>query len=249
MNTLRRRWMVGCAAGVGLAQLSLLGDTVNPAKGHIVLLGDSILDNKAYVGNGPAVIDQVKQVMGPDWQATLLAVDGSRTGDVLQQIERIPSTATHLMISSGGNDALWNQAILQEEVSIALEAFQKLAALQLRFGKEYETMLRAAMNKVPNVAVCTIYDPNFVELLRQQVSVAALSVFNDRIMRNAFQQGLPVIDLRSLFRDKADYANPIEPSSQGGLKIAKVIRQIVLQHDWGLKQSRVYGATLDEVQP
>ncbi len=246
MKTLRRRWMVGCAAGVGLAHLPLLGETM---KGHVVLLGDSILDNKAYVGNGPAVIDQVKQVMGADWQATLLAVDGSRTGDVLQQIEQIPSSATHLIISSGGNDALWNQAILQEEVSIALEAFQKLAALQLRFGKEYETMLNAAKKKVPSVAVCTIYDPNFNELLRQQVSVAALSVFNDRITRNAFQQGLPVIDLRSLFREKADYANPIEPSSQGGMKIAKVIRRIVLQHDFADKQTRIYGGTRDEVQP
>ena len=46
---------------------------------HIVLLGDSIFDNAAYVNGGPDVIRQLKSISPKDYQATLLAVDGSVT--------------------------------------------------------------------------------------------------------------------------------------------------------------------------
>jgi hypothetical protein len=35
--------------------------------------------------------------------------------------------------------------------------------------------------------------------------------------------GYAVLELRELFTDEADYANPIEPSAQGGDKIAQVL--------------------------
>ena len=37
-------------------------------KGHVVLLGDSILDNKPYVGNDPCVIEQIQAEVGSDGQ-------------------------------------------------------------------------------------------------------------------------------------------------------------------------------------
>jgi hypothetical protein len=48
-------------------------------------------------------------------------------------------------------------------------------------------------------------------------------VFNDVILRVAFESRLSVIDLRLVVVDPADYANPLEPSSQGAEKIAKSI--------------------------
>jgi hypothetical protein len=53
---------------------------------HVVLLGDSILDNGAYVGTGPAVIDQLAAGLQAGSRATLRAVDGSMTQDVAQQL-------------------------------------------------------------------------------------------------------------------------------------------------------------------
>src|SRR3712207_7657631 len=44
---------------------------------HVVLLGDSIFDNKSYVGGGPDVIAQVRDDLPPGWKATLCAVDGA----------------------------------------------------------------------------------------------------------------------------------------------------------------------------
>src|SRR5215213_7382017 len=72
---------------------------------HVVLLGDSSLDNQAYVLRGQAVLDHLRRVALKDWQVTLLAVDGSRTGGVARQLAQVPAGATHLVLSIGGNDA------------------------------------------------------------------------------------------------------------------------------------------------
>src|ERR1035437_7957649 len=80
---------------------------------HIVLLGDSIFDNAAYVNGGPGVITQLRSILPQDWQASLLAVDGSVTTDVITQIPKIPAVATQLIVSAGGNDGLSRADILE----------------------------------------------------------------------------------------------------------------------------------------
>jgi hypothetical protein len=100
---------------------------------HVVLLGDSIFDNTAYVDGGPAVITQVQERLPPGWQATLLAVDGSITSDVF-----------------------------------------------------------------------------------------------------------PLIDLRLVCNEAADYANPIELSVAGGAKIARAITRLVTQHDFTQHRTTVF---------
>ena len=74
--------------------------------GHIVLLGDSIFDNAAYVPGEPDVVSQVSAKLPHGWRATLCAVDGAVTRSVEQQLQDIPIDATHLVVSVGGNDAL-----------------------------------------------------------------------------------------------------------------------------------------------
>ena len=234
----RRTFLTGMSFCAG-ANLVNFANAASPQP-HVVLLGDSILDNKPYVGERPCVIEQVQTVLGNKAQATLLAVDGSTTDDLFDQIRNLPASTTHVFISTGGNDALARQDVLMRKVDIVGEALHELYQIQADFGKKYRAMLEAALAKVPNVAVCTIYDPNFPEAVRQQVSVAALASFNDRITREAFSKGVPLIDLRLLFSNKDDYANPIEPSTKGGQKIAQVIAKIVNHHDFSQKQSRVY---------
>src|SRR5918999_2600093 len=71
---------------------------------HVVLLGDSIFDNAAYVAGAPDVVRQVRQRLLPGSKATLAAVDGSTIRDVRQQLRAVPEDATHLILSVGGND-------------------------------------------------------------------------------------------------------------------------------------------------
>jgi hypothetical protein len=41
---------------------------------HVVLLGDSIFDNAAYVGGAPDVAQQVRQRVPSGWKVTLRAI-------------------------------------------------------------------------------------------------------------------------------------------------------------------------------
>jgi len=64
-------------------------------------------------------------------------------------------------------------------------------------------------------------------------------VFNDCIIRAAFVHGLPLLDLRFVCTEAEDYANPIEPSAQGGEKIAAAIVRL-LEHGFTAGRTGVF---------
>lgn len=193
---------------------------------HIALLGDSIFDNKAYTGTEPDVVGHLRTVLGPTGRATLLAVDGTTTRDVGKQFDRVPADATHLVLSLGGNDAILNADLLAAPVKSTGEALllfgERLAGFALSYRKAVTRLL--ALGK--DTTVCTIYNAN---LGPEEAPRAwpALMMFNDVILRTAFDHRLRVIDLRSVCTDPADYANPIEPSGIGGRRIAEAIARAV----------------------
>jgi lysophospholipase L1-like esterase len=207
---------------------------------HIVLLGDSIFDNGAYVNGGPDVIKQLRSLLHQEWKATLLAVDGSVTTDVITQIAKIPASATHLIVSAGGNDGLSRADILQKPAGSVGDAVDQLAALRAEFQQNYLRMLTAlAALKLP-LALCTVYDPHFADPLMQRLTTTALNVFNDCILREAITRGLPVLDLRLICTEAEDYANEIEPGVPGGRKIADGILNLVQNHDFPFGRTVIY---------
>lgn len=191
--------------------------------GHVVLLGDSVFDNRAYVGRGPDVVAQLRADLPQGWQSTLRAVDGAVTGGVARQLQGVPEDATHLVVSVGGNDALGYSGVIERRLGSMVEALESLAAIADEFEARYRAMLAGVLARRLPTALCTIYNPNYPDPRRQRLAVTALKVLNDAILRVAFGHGLPVIDLRLICSDPADYANPIEPSVRGGEKIAAVI--------------------------
>lgn len=190
---------------------------------HVVLLGDSIFDNGAYVAGGPDVAAQLKAALPGDWRVTLAAVDGAVAADVPRQLARLPRGATHLVLSVGGNDALGHVDILERRAGSVAEVLDLLAAIGARFESRYRDVLRAASEPGLPLTLCTIYNGAFPDAALQRRAATALTVFNDAILRAAFEAGLPVIDLRLVCAEAGDYANPIEPSVRGGAKIARVI--------------------------
>jgi len=207
---------------------------------HVVLLGDSVFDNGAYVRGGPDVIRQLRERLPRGGEATLCAVDGSVVADVRRQLERVPRDATHLFVSAGGNDALGHAGILTEGARSAAEVLGRLADAAEPFRRAYREMLRAAGERGLPSAVCTIYYPRFPDPQAQRLAVTALSVFNDVITTEAFAAGLPLIDLRLVCDDPADYANEIEPSATGGGKIADAIVRVLGEHRFELRRTEVF---------
>lgn len=198
---------------------------------HIVLLGDSVFDNAAYVGGGPDVVRQLQSLLSPPWRASLLARDGATTAGIPAQLERLPPEATHLVLSVGGNDAIQESGVLEQRSGSVAESVERIAAARDRFAQNYRRVLdRIAERQLP-AAVCTIYEARFPDPLRRRIAAAALAVLNDSITRQAFARGLTLIDLRVICDSDADFANPIEPSVQGGMKIAKAIREFALPED------------------
>lgn len=190
---------------------------------HIVLLGDSIFDNGAYVGGGPDVTAHLRGLLQGDWRASLHAVDGSLTGDVKRQIGWIGSDVTHLVVSIGGNDALDHGGLLREQAGSVADVLDRLASVRELFAQKYEAMLNCVLARRLPTAVCTIYDGRFEDQLERRIANTALTIFNDVITRAVFARGLPLIDLRLICDQDGDLANPIEPSVLGGAKIAAAI--------------------------
>ena len=195
--------------------------------GHVVLLGDSIFDNAAYVAEAPDVVRQVRQRLPQGSKATLAAVDGSTTRDVRGQLRGVPEDATHLVVSVGGNDALGRSDFLSAPARSTAEALSGLADIGDEFERGYLVMLADVLALGLPTAICTVYYPRFPDAALQKVAVAALTVFNDCIIRAAFAHGLPLLDLRLICAEETDYANPIEPSALGGDKIARAIADFV----------------------
>lgn len=195
---------------------------------HLVLFGDSIFDNQAYVPPNQTVIDHLQALLPANWQATLLAVDGSTTSSIPAQLARLPSDASHLVLSVGGNDAIGQLHIIQEPVENIGEAFNLLYDHIVEFERNYHRVLDAILSRNLPTTICTIYAGWFEGMLERKITSTALRLFNDAIVINAFKKQLPIIDLRLVCAEEVDYANPIEPSSIGGKKIAQAIVSAVI---------------------
>ena len=206
------------------------GDESRRATGHIVLMGDSIFDNAAYVGAGPAVIDQVRERLPAGWEATSIAVDGSTIGDAMRQLGRLPGDASHLIVGVGGAAALDKLGVLRAHVDTVGEAIRLLAKNREQFDREYARLMGAIAARALPAVVCTISSPRFPNANLQREAIAALCLFNDGILRAAHRSGCPVLDLRALCTEDGDYASLIEPSATGGAKIARAIVDVVLHH-------------------
>jgi hypothetical protein len=213
---------------------------------HVVLLGDSIFDNQSYVEPGePDVIRQLRAHLPTDWEATLLAVDGSVTNDIRFQLAHLPTDATHLVVSVGGNDALGQLDVLTSRASSVAEALARLAAIQDQFELTYRRMLDTVLARRLPTAVCTIYNGNFPDTAYQRIATFGVTSWDDTILRCAIERGLPVIELRLICTDAADYANPIEPSARGGDKIAATIAALVTTHNFAQGRTAIYRQPAD----
>jgi hypothetical protein len=145
-------------------------------------------------------------------------------GDLEHQLFTLPADVTHVVVSIGGNDVLQNLDVLRLKVKFSAEALLSLGKRAQGFERGYRMTIDPVRNLGLPMTICTIYNGN---LTGQEGAAArvALMAFNDVILRVAFESQLPVIDLRLVCTEPADYANPIEPSSHGGEKIARAIIQ------------------------
>jgi hypothetical protein len=211
---------------------------------HVALLGDSIFDNADYTGGGPDVVTQLRRILPTGWEATLLAVDGACTEDVVRQLSGLPRQTSHLVLSVGGNDALAHGDLLEGPAASAAQVLGFLADAAGAFERRYRSVIGQLLEPGLPLTICTIYNGSFPDPEFQRIAATALCVFNDAILRVGFGRSLTIIDLRLVCCHPADYANPIEPSSIGGEKIARAIAQALGLRTQGSEISSVINPPL-----
>ena len=160
-------------------------------------------------------------MVGPEEEATLRAVDGDRVSDVWSQVGRAPSDGSHYFLSIGGNDALDRIDLLNRQVSTAGEGLTLFGEAIDDFAEGYWALLDQLKGRFEWLQVCTIYNGNFGS--EAPMLSAAVRLFNDAIQRAALDHGIPVVELRDLLDRPEHYANPIEPSVEGGRVLAEEI--------------------------
>lgn len=207
---------------------------------HIVLLGDSVFDNAPYTGRAPDVTAHLRGMLPSGWGVTRLAVDGASTSGLARQAARIPRDATHLVVSVGGNDALGNIDLLSAPARSTADALALLGARVRSFESAYRAAITPLATRALSLTLCTIYNGNLADRDQATLARIALMIFNDAILGVAFEHAAGVIDLRLVCSDPADYANPIEPSGEGGCKIARAIARVTGAMDRGTAATVVW---------
>jgi hypothetical protein len=184
---------------------------------RIVLLGDSIIDNGAYVRSGEPDVARQLQERLPGATVVKRALDGAKVENVLRDQLNDLTSEDIIVLSVGGNNALEHVGLLEQSSKAKyLEVLNKLWTIRKGFEAQYRRLTERIAEKQPDptkVTVMTIYDPCFVGSAYpeeyQKAAEAAVSMFNDVIQREAACMGYTVMELRELFTDKGTMPIPL----------------------------------------
>ena len=198
------------------------------------LLGDSIIDNKVYVGPHELSVTEHLHNLCDD-VINSIAVDGHTTKDVIHnQLDLLPQYSTHQVLSIGGNDLLQNMYFLKNRERLSTnEVFEQAVGIMAPIKRRYQTIVQKLSLQDSSILLCTVYEGNLLnDPLLYDIALsskAMVSMLNDIVYLTANMYNAEVLELRNIFTKPRDYANPIEPSHIGGSKFALEINDWIQQ--------------------
>ena len=140
------------------------------SEGVVALLGDSIIDNKVYVGKNELSVTEHLEA-NSDFNYEMIAVDGDTTKEVIDnQLEKIRANTSHIVLSIGGNDLLQKLYIMTNQTSGMVQALEIASKTVEEIKTRYEEILVHLKTLNHPVLLCTIYegdlqsDPNLAEV-------------------------------------------------------------------------------------
>jgi len=195
---------------------------------HIVLMGDSILDNAHYLDEQDSVEEILKDTI-PNAHITLLAVDGALTSDIHRQLESIPEKPTSVFLSCGSGEFCDETNDLNEIDFTSMESVQEFMAdkekfavqrhktkiARSKFRASYASLIDKIAEKCNNIAVFGIYKN---VAANKDTPIRSFGLVNEVIMEESARRNIPVINLGALLHKPEDFstASPIRPSACGG---------------------------------
>jgi hypothetical protein len=190
-------------------------------KKHLFLIGDSMLNNQLYVPDGDSVYHKVRDQTRDT--VHLLAKDDAVISEMYSQLHKIPphfdEKSTYLCVSAGGNDLLGMQSL------IYTNSFKKDSQEEMDdIFKEYTKFISAIKMRLPDATLLlmNLYYPPSMPHLKTVVAywngLLSNTFSNDSVTKN-----IRVIEVDKVFTEPTDFVSRIEPSSEGGEKLSKLI--------------------------
>ena len=205
---------------------------------HVVLLGDALLDAYSSIDKTPGKFeDALLPGTRNQWKISVVsAAEVERAGPALS----LPRDATHAIIFIEGNYAIEQSGLLHGRPGAYGQTLEQLALAADEFERTIERLIHVAQAARLVIMVCTMFQPNYKDPVRQRTACAALAVFNDRVTKRAAEARVSLIDLRLICNEPEDYDKPTQLSQSGLQKAANVIRFAMLELDAGARRSEVF---------
>ena len=175
------------------------------------MIGDSILNNTNYILKEENSVPGLIKAKHSD--TYVFAKDEAIISDCNAQIEEIPqennTKDTHIFVSAGGNNILNSKNNISKEVVDSL--FQ-----------QYSTLIHSLKTKFPNthIYLLNLYYP--LDTTFKKI-YPYIDQWNSLLEEFSEKNGLKIIQTNKLIINSNDFTNSIEPSEEGGKKIADVI--------------------------
>jgi lysophospholipase L1-like esterase len=187
----------------------------NSNKQTFVLLGDSILKNDAYVGDGKSIDSLL--IERTNGKTVSLAIDHSKIVDVFSQINNIPNDAnnnlTTIFLSAGGNDILSYYVDNKGDSNDETPLTPMFAA--------YKKLIKAIKTKVPqaNIVLLDIYYPENMTYKQYHNIIEKWNNMIYNYSKNKDAEIYDVLKISTILTKQEDFTLGIEPSAQGGAKL------------------------------
>jgi hypothetical protein len=203
-----------------------------------VLLGDALVDTYRAIDKTPGEFeDALLPGTRDQWKISVVSsAEVERAGPALV----LPRDATHAIIFIEGNHAIEQSGLLHSRPDAYGQKLEQLSLAADEFEHTLERLIHVAKAARLVIMVCTMFQPNYKDPVRQRTACAALAVFNDRVTKRAAAARVSLIDLRLICDEPEDYDTPAQLSKSGLQKAANVIRFAMFELDAGARRCEVF---------
>jgi hypothetical protein len=185
-------------------------------KQTFILLGDSILQNSAYVSDGKSVYELIKE--RKNGTTFCFARDNSTIVDIYEQVGKIPNNlnnnTTTLFLSIGGNDIL-NHYIDKENDTTETSILKPMFSSYKKLIEYIRSRFKNA-----NIVLLDIYYP---ENMKYKQYHSIIKEWNAMLYEYANKNNYSVLKISNILTRPDDFSFGIEPSSAGGAKLVEAI--------------------------
>jgi len=205
---------------------------------HVVLLGDALLDAYSSIDQRPGEFENALLPGTRDqWKISVIsaaAIERAGASAVL------PKDATHAIVFIEGNHAIEHSGLLHGRPHTVGHTLEQLSLAADEFERTLARLIHVAQAARLVIMVCTMFEPNYKDPVRQRTASAALAIFNDRVTKRAAEARASLIDLRLICNEPEDYDKPTQMSKSGLQKAANVVRFAMFELEAGAQRSQVF---------